>query len=252
MAKSAKGAVVRKLYERHAGAKRELPPEGKFVAQFRNLTLDIEGDEPKARVNGVIARGEFKGRQVTKFYRFDDRTTNNGTEISGEEEFVRFMEDMSALGIDTTEVEIDEIPSVIKEDKPLAQIQVRVNGQYANVSILSPVDDDEDENDDEEEDEEDEKAPVSKSKSSMQKEEEEEEEDEDDDDDSDDDSEASAQPQKGDTCIAKPKGMRKPSLFTVKVVNVAKKTVDLVHDATGKAYPGVAWSEIEISDEDEE
>lgn len=269
MAKSAKGNLVKALYEKHAGAKRDVLPEGKFVAQFRALNLEMDSDEPKARLNGVIARGENKGKQFTKFYRFDDRTTQNGTEIDGEAEFIRFMEDLGSLGIDTSEIKLEELASVVKEDKPLAQISIRVNGQYSNISILSPVESDEDdedaddEGDDEEDDEEedDDPKPAPKAargrapakpagkKAQVQEEEEEEEDDEEEDDDADD--EESAEPKKGDSCVAKPSGMKKPSLFTIKSVNKAKKTVDLVHDATGKAYPGIAWSAIELSEDDE-
>lgn len=263
MAKSAKGNLVKTLYEKHAGAKRDVLPEGKFVAQFRALTLEMDSDEPKARLNGVIARGENKGKQFTKFYRFDDRTTANGTEIDGEAEFIRFMEDLGALGIDTSEIKPEELASVVKEDKPLAQISIRVNGQYSNISILSPVESDEDEDDaddqdDEDDDEEEEqeapkpargRAPAKPAAKAPEKDEE--EDDEDDDADDDDDEEETAEPKKGDSCVAKPSGMKKPSLFTIKSVNKVKKTVDLVHDATGKAYPGVAWSAIELSEDDE-
>lgn len=263
MAKSEKGPVFAKLYEKHAGTKRETIPDGKYVCQFRNLSLQVDGDEPKARLNGTIVRGDAKGMSVTKFYSFYDRTTKNGTELSGETEVVRFMEDLAILGIDTAEVEYDELESVVKDDKPQAQISVKSNGDYINVSIIAPVDseDDEDEDDEEvevddedEEEEEDEpvkptkKAPAKKPTSKVEEEEEEEEEDEDGDDEEEDDE--PSLPEKGQSCLHKAKGMKKPSVFTIKSVNKTKKTVDLVHDATGKAYPGVAWSEIEIDDEE--
>ena len=262
MAKTGKGSLVHKMYEKHAGTKRDILPEGKYVAQFRTLTLDLEGEEPKARLNGMIARGDVKGKNVTKFYNFADRTTKNGTEISGEQEFIRFMEDLAFLGIDTSEVDLEEIPTVIKEDKPLAQISVRVNGDYVNVSVIGSVegDDEDDDDEDEEEEEEEETKPAPKSArpstKPAPKAEEEDNDDDDDDDDSDEDEEdedeESAVPEKGMTCVARPKGMKKPSMFTIKTVNKTKKTVDLVHDATGKPYPGIAWSEIELSTDDDE
>lgn len=262
MAKKAKGNLISQMYDKHKGTRRETIPDGKYVCQFRSLTLtDMDGEEPKARLNGVIARGDAKGKNVTKFYSFYDRTTKSGAEMDGEVEFVRFMEDLAMMGIDTTEYSLEDLESVVKEDKPLAQISVKSSGEWTNVSIIGEVeedDDDDDEIEEEDDDEEDDEpapkkpSPKKPTKPVDDDDEDEEEEEEEQEDDEDDEEEESAEPTKGASCMAKLKGMRKASVFTIKAVNKSKKTVDLIHDATGKAYPGVSWNEIEIDDEDEE
>mgnify|MGYP003111966216 CR=1 FL=1 len=283
-------SVLKKLWKKNAGAKREVFPRGKNIpAKLRKITLkqiDDDADKVSVSLEFVSMEGQDKdgndvagGLVAWNNYDLFDRSgkKDDGKEwtIKGDDQAKKLMIDLDTCGFDTTENEIEEIIEAIAEEPQPVYLNVvenKNNPQYANIYINDiipedelPEDDgeeyeDEEEDVEEEEDEELEEEDEEDAEEGDEEEYEDEEEESDSDDEEYEDEEYEDEeeesepviPTRGMVVMAKPPKCRNTAEYKVVAVKVKAQVCKLksMKDPS-KVYEDVSFDSIESEVETE-
>ena len=273
-------SVLKKLWKKNAGAKREVFPRGKNIpAKLRKISMkevDNDADKISVSLEFVTFDGEDKeGNEVrggmvawNNYDLFDRSGKNDRGEwtIKGEDQARKLMIDLDTCGFDTTENEIEDIIDAISEEPQPVYLNVvenKKNPEYANIYINDIIPEDEipeggdDEFEDEEdivdEDDDDEMEDESDDdESEVDDDEYEDDEDEEDDEEDEEEESEPVVPEKGMIVMAKPPKCRNTSEYKVVAVKVKAQLCKLksMKDPS-KVYVDVPFDLIESEVETE-
>lgn len=153
-------SVLKKLWKKNAGAKREVFPRGKNIpAKLKKISIkdvDDDPDKPSVSLQFISMEGKDKdgndvaGGLVTwKNFDLFDRSGSNDKgdwEIKGEEQARNLMIDLDTCGFDTEENEIEEIMAAIDEEPQpvyLTVVENKNNPEYSRIYINDIIPEDE-------------------------------------------------------------------------------------------------------------
>jgi hypothetical protein len=259
---------------------------GRYTVRLKSIelsTVDFTNQKniPKFRLNGVVVESQ-DADDLGMACSFEQLINNvkfeNGGEITEDECWERIHTALQAFGVDTSELELSELPDLAEElgeDNPACKVTVKLSkkgnkyiawGKLVDDEDLPGIDDvlDDDDSDEEldddsddveelDDDDEDEDEDSDDSDDDDELEDDDESDDDDDDDsdesdedeeDEDDEDEEDYVPTKGDSVKAKPKGARKVEKYTIKTVNKRREVCTLIRERDKAEFKDQAWSVI--------
>ena len=212
------------------------------------------------------------GLKIAEFISFAEKSgTKNGKKwkITEEDNFASLCTALQSFGIDTSELEFDELEEVaesLAEDQPACNATVVEKKGYMNVrwgkyieddelpSLEDVLEDDEEEVDGEEEDDADdddddageEDSDDDQSDDDDADDDQEDDDDDEDEEDDDDDDEGDSEPVvRGTTVTAKPGRAKKSAKYKVKSSNKSKQTCTLIRISDKREFKDQPWSCVE-------
>lgn len=107
-------------------------PEGTYVVKLVSAKVGHKNGIPWFRVQAVVSRGEFRGAQISDFWRFN---TEVGARI--------LLANLKGLGIELDGLTPDYLPLVAEQlstqDSPEFRARVKVTGDFTNLYIDGEV-----------------------------------------------------------------------------------------------------------------
>ena len=241
---------------------------GSYATRFQSLEFGANDKGPYSKLTSVVVESEDQddiGLKIAEFISFAEKSgVKNGKKwkITEEDNFANLCTALQSFGIDTSELELDELQEVaesLAEDQPACTVRVVEKGGYMNVKWGKFIEDDElpsledvleDEDEEEEEDGEEEDDDDTDEEESDDEESDDDEDREDDDDDEDeedeeDDDEEDELVVRGTTVTAKPGRAKKASKYKVKSSNKSKQTCTLIRVSDKREFKDQPWSCVE-------
>ena len=215
---------------------------GKYATRFQSLEFGVKGSNGYTLLTSIVVEAEDDedvGSRIAEYISFEEKSgTKNGKnwKITEEDHFANLCTALIAFGIDTSELEMDDLEAVsetLAEDQPATSVTVTEKNGYMNVKWGKFIDDDElpsledvlEEDDDDDDDQ---------------------ESDDDDGDDTDTDTESDddGPVEKGQSVKAKlPRG-KSPVECTVKASNKSKQTCTLIRTKDKREFKDIDWSAV--------
>ena len=244
---------------------------GSYAVRFQSLEFGANDKGPFTKLTSVVVESEDDddvGLKIAEFISFAEKSgTKNGKKwkITEEDNFANLCTSIQAFGIDTSELEFEELEEVaesLAEDQPACNATVVEKGGYMNVrwgkfieddelpSLEDILEDDEEEDgDDDEEDDADEDDTDEEESDDNESDNEDEDDDgeyEDEEDDEEDDGDEEDEPVvRGTTVTAKPGRAKKSSKYKVKSSNKSKQTCTLIRISDKREFKDQPWSCVE-------
>ena len=234
---------------------------GSYATRFQSLEFGANDKGPYSKLTSVVVESEDEddvGLKIAEFISFAEKSgTKNGKKwkITEEDNFANLCTALQSFGIDTSELEFDELEEVaesLAEDQPACNVRVVEKGGYMNVrwgkyieddelpSLEDVLEDDEEEEEDGDGEEDDDDSDDDDSG------EEESDDDESDDEEYEDDEEDEAElVVRGTTVTAKPGRAKKASKYKVKSSNKSKQTCTLIRVSDKREFKDQPWSCVE-------
>ena len=248
---------------------------GSYATRFQSLEFGANDKGPFTKLTSVVVESEDEddvGLKIAEFISFAEKSGKNKDgkkwKITEEDNFANLCTSLQSFGIDTSELEFDELEEVaesLAEDQPACNATVVEKKGYMNVrwgkfieddelpSLEDVLEDEDEEEDGEEEDdaddgdddagdEEDSDDDQSDDDDADEDQEDDDEEDEEDDDDGDDEFEPVV---RGTTVTAKPGRAKKSAKYKVKSSNKSKQTCTLIRISDKREFKDQPWSCVE-------
>ena len=242
---------------------------GSYAARFQSLEFGANDKGPYSKLTSVVVESEDQddiGLKIAEFISFAEKSgVKNGKKwkITEEDNFANLCTALQSFGIDTSELELDELQEVaesLAEDQPACTVRVVEKGGYMNVKwgkfieddelpSLEDVLEDEDEEGEEEEDDDDDDTDEEESDDEESDDDEDgdddQEDDDDDEEDEEDDDEEVEPVVRGTTVTAKPGRAKKASKYKVKSSNKSRQTCTLIRISDKREFKDQPWSCVE-------
>ena len=243
---------------------------GSYAARFQSLEFGANDKGPYSKLTSVVVESEDQddiGLKIAEFISFAEKSgVKNGKKwkITEEDNFANLCTALQSFGIDTSELELDELQEVaesLAEDQPACTVRVVEKGGYMNVkwgkfieddelpSLEDVLEDEDEEEDGEEEDDDDDDTHEEESDDEESDDDEDgdddQEDDDDDEEDEEDDDEEVEPVVRGTTVTAKPGRAKKASKYKVKSSNKSRQTCTLIRISDKREFKDQPWSCVE-------